>query len=261
MRHLSIKGLECLKNRVVFLFLDYDGTLVPIADTPDKASLSAEGREILGKIADNAEMRVAVISGRPLSDIKKMVGIEGIIYAGNHGLEIEGPRIKFTRPFSLKYRSILERIKKEISLELARFRGALLEDKGLSLSIHYRLVDGRKVPLLKAATHGVVAPYLVRKKIKIKPGKKVIEIRPPVEWDKGKVALWLMAGAEFAARGRSVLPVYIGDDISDEDAFGVLKNKGFTVFVGNPRGKSRAEYYLKDTREVWEFLKKVLERR
>ena len=140
--------------------------------------------------------------------------------------------------------------------KISYIRGAFVEDKGLSLSLHYRLVDKKQVPQIKTIFHEAVILYLVRNKIKIKPGKMVLEVRPPAEWDKGKVVLWLLARRNFISGEKNVLPVYIGDDITDEDAFRALKRKGLTVFVGEP-GDSKADYYLKNTEEVVKFLRLI----
>ena len=249
---------EKLNNKVILLFLDYDGTLTPIVETPDKAVISQNTKDLLDKLSTSPHCRVAIISGRSLSDIKAIVGLKDIIYAGNHGLEIEGPKIKFESPISPRCRAILEHIKTELEEKLSSIKGAILEDKGLSLSIHFRMVNKKQIPQVKAIVHECAIPYLVRSKIKIKSGKMVLEIRLPLEWDKGKVVLWLLARQKFAMSERPLIPIYIGDDKTDEDAFKVLKNRGLTIFVGKPK-PSYAQYYLKDTREVTQFLKRILD--
>lgn len=246
-----------ISNRYIFLFLDYDGTLTPIVESPEKAAISPQIKALLKRLSRNTKFKLAIISGRSLKDIKKMVGLENIIYSGNHGLEIEGPKIKFKSSASPQYKTILKQIKDSLNAKLFGIKGIFIEDKGLTLSIHYRLVDKKQIPKVKTIFHEATIFYLLRNKIKIKPGKMVFEIRPPVEWDKGKVVLWLLARQKFALGERSFIPIYIGDDKTDEDVFGVLKNKGLTIFVGQPRA-SYAQYYLKNTEEVGEFLKKCL---
>jgi len=118
-------------------------------------------------------------------------------------------------------------------------------------------VDKKNIPQVKTIFHETVILYLVRNKIKIKTGKMVLEVRPPSEWDKGKIVLWLLVRQKFALKDKSFVPIYIGDDKTDEDAFKVLKNNGITIFVGKPK-PSYAQYYLKDTNEVKEFLKRIL---
>ncbi|MDD4981058.1 MAG: trehalose-phosphatase [Candidatus Omnitrophica bacterium] len=246
-----------LQEGSIFIFLDFDGTLAPIALTPEKASLPAKVKETLKKISNKTDFTLAFISGRSLKDIKEKIGLKNVIYSGNHGLEIEGPKIKFAAPLSLRYKAILGKIKNDLENKLTFIKGVFIEDKGLSLAIHYRLADKKQVPLVKTIFHETVIIHLVRNKIKIKAGKKVLEIRPPLEWDKGRVVLWLLARQKFASSNSRVIPVYMGDDITDEDAFKALSHRGITIFVGSLK-QSCAQYYLKDTDEVAEFLRRIL---
>jgi len=255
--HLK-KLKDRLSDKFILLFLDYDGTLTPIVETPDKAVISKEIKDLLDKLSTSPHCRVAIISGRSLSNIKAIVGLKDIIYVGNHGLEIEGSKIKFESQVSPRLKSVIRNIAEELAKRFSSIKGVLIEDKGLTLSIHYRLVDKKDMPCFERFFSEVTNPYAVRDKIKINSGKKVYEIKPPVQWDKGKVVLWLMARQQFASGENKVLPVYIGDDVTDEDAFKVLKRKGLTIFVGEPRG-SAATYYLKDAEEVNRFLHLMLD--
>ena len=142
--------------------------------------------------------------------------------------------------------------------KLSAIKGIFIEDKGLSLSVHYRLADRIQIPRIKTILQEATILYALRDKIRIKSGKEVFEIRPWADWDKGKVVLWLLARWKFSLKGRDIVPIYIGDDKTDEDAFKVLKNKGLTIFVGSPNKDSFAQYYLKNTQEVKEFLKEIL---
>ncbi|MEW6101384.1 MAG: trehalose-phosphatase [Candidatus Omnitrophota bacterium] len=245
---------EVLEGKALMLFLDYDGTLTPIVRTPDKAVLSRKVKKVLSGLSQKPDFKLAIISGRALEDVQEKVGLKNIIYVGNHGFEIEGAKIKFRSIISVRFRAILDQLKKDLGMKLSGIKGVLLEDKGLSLSLHYRLVDKRQIPEVRRILHEAAFFYVVRNKIKIKSGKKVLEIRPPIDWDKGKVVLWLLARGKFASQGKAVFPVYIGDDKTDEDAFKALRRHGLTVFVGKT-GSSLAEYYLKNTKEVLSFLK------
>jgi trehalose-phosphatase len=245
-----------IKDKYLFIFLDFDGTLAPIARTPDKAILPRKAKELLKRLRDNPRLKLTIISGRSIEDIKNKIGLKGVIYSGNHGLEIEGPKINFKHVVPSGYRMIIEHIKNNLEQKISPFDGAFVEDKGLSLSLHYRLVDKNKISALKTIFREETVSHLVRNKIKIKPGKMVLEVRPPVEWNKGKVVLWLLSRQLSALKKNDVLPVYIGDDETDEDAFKALKNKGLTIFVGQNKS-SGANYYLKDQGEVNELLKLI----
>ena len=247
---------EGLRGKHLFIFLDFDGTLTPIVETPDKALIPKQIKEVLKELSKNSRCSLAIITGRSLKDIRKRVGLKSIIYAGNHGFEIAGPKIRFEAPVPPDYRSILQQIESELNKRLSRTEGVLLENKGLSLCLHYRLVGKRHIPLVRTAFHEVVTDYLERHRITVKTGKEVLEVRPAVPWDKGKAVLWLLSRQISMHPHKRILPIYLGDDATDEDAFKVLKNKGLAAFVGDPR-KSHAQYYLKDTKEVLGFLKSL----
>lgn len=249
---------ELLRNKFILLLLDYDGTLTPIAEIPQKAGISKQVRELLQKLSNGPDCALGIISGRSLKDIKNTVGIKDIIYAGNHGLEIEGPKIKFKSWVSLRLSSTIRNIAEDIRKKLSDINGALIEDKGLTLSIHYRLVREKDVPVLEKIISEVANPYRAQNKIKINFGKKVYEIKPPVKWDKGKVVLWLLSRQQFASTQKKVLPIYIGDDVTDIDAFRALKRKGLTIFVGETCSFN-ADYYLKNTKDVVKFLRLISE--
>jgi len=118
-------------------------------------------------------------------------------------------------------------------------------------------VDKKEAWLVKDVFYKIANPYLKKNDIKIRKGKKLLEIRPIADWDKGKAVLRLLSKQKSVCKNDKILPVYIGDDLTDEDAFQVLKSKGITVFVGKPK-KSYADFYLQDTEEVKKFLMKIL---
>lgn len=250
---------KTLRDKFLYLFLDYDGTLAPIAQMPGKAIIPKKTKDILRQLSKMPDCKIAIVSGRALKDISKRVGLKNIVYVGNHGFEIKGPKIKFKSPLPYTYRKTLEKIKDKLEENLSSVRGIFIEDKGFSLSVHYRMADEKGISRIKTEFYAALVAYKVREDIRIRTGKKVLEIRPPIAWDKGKVVLWLLAQHKFAMRSkkRKVFPVYIGDDETDEDAFESLKDKGMTILVGKSN-KTKARFYLKDTGEVMRFLKAVL---
>ncbi|MDD4907429.1 MAG: trehalose-phosphatase [Candidatus Omnitrophica bacterium] len=259
MRYLFNKGNgapDNFKGRHIFLFLDFDGTLVPIARTPDRVVTPFGIKGLLKKLAGGPYCKVAVISGRGLDDLKKRLGLSGIIYSGNHGLEIEGPGAKVIRRVSGSYRSALKQMKYALIEGLSSIRGVLIEDKGLSISLHYRMVSKKDIPGVEAVFRKIADPRLKKGLIDVLFGKKVFEVRPASRWDKGKVVLWLLKRYARPLKGGKVLPIYIGDDTTDEDAFRALQGKGLTIRVG-ARGASCARYYLRDVDEVSAFLRMI----
>jgi len=114
-----------------FLFLDYDGTLTPITKKPDLAVLSKKRRSILKKLAESSQIKVAIVSGRKLSDVKKLVGLNNLLYAGNHGFEIKGPGINVIHPKAKKIKPVLKKISALLKKRLKNIEGAIIENKGL----------------------------------------------------------------------------------------------------------------------------------
>ncbi len=247
---------EKFKNKHLLIFLDFDGTLAPIAETPAKAMLPQKTKVLLRQLSKNPKVKLAFISGRTAKDVKNKIGLKNAIYSGNHGLEIDGPRIKFKPVVSPRFRKIIEKIKDNLAAEASSFKGVLIEDKGISLSLHYRLAEKKDIPKIKTIFHEAVIAPLVENKIKIKFGKRVLEVMPPVDWDKGKIVLWLLARQVFASKDIPVLPIYIGDDVTDEDAFKALNKRGLTILVGKPK-ESCAQFYLKNPNEAMVFLKRL----
>ena len=257
---LNWKRIEkTLRGKFISLFLDYDGTLAPIAKTPGAAVMQQKMKNLLRQLLKLPNCKIAVVSGRALRDISRRVGLKNIIYVGNHGFEIEGPKIKFKSPAPIWYKKTLEKIKAELEKALSSVEGVFIEDKGFSLSVHYRLAGKENISKVKTEFYAVLLLHELRNEVRIKTGKMVLEVQPPIPWNKGKVVLWLLGRRLFVMRNKKpkVLPIYIGDDTTDEDAFESLKDKGITIFVGKPKN-TKARFYLKDTEEVADFLENIL---
>ena len=252
----------------ILLFLDYDGTLTPIVARPEMAILSSQGRRILRQISGHSLFKLAVISGRSLIEMKTLVGLESIAYAGNHGLEIECPhnycqerspdRTAFTHPLAKQFRPRLERLEQRLKKSLAHIDGIVIQNKGLTLSVHYRLVRETAVTRIKRLFLEAIEYGEAKDKLQITEGKKVLEARPLVEWNKGKAIEWLL---EIYGTAGS-LPVFAGDDVTDEDGFEALhKVGGISVFIGENNVPSTADYYLDSPEQLYHWLGKLLERR
>lgn len=245
------------KSRRILLLLDYDGTLTPIVSRPKDAILDNRLRERLQALSKKKHRySIGVISGRRVIDVKRLVGLPGIYYAGNHGLEIRGPGISFLHPSCKIYRRHLVRIKEELSLRTKGIKGVMVEYKGGSVSLHYRLVRAELVKRLKIIFDGICAPYVKKGTIRLSSGKKVWEVRLPIKWDKGK-AVGKILGI-LRKRDAGIFPIYLGDDATDEDAFLFLRRiRSLTIFVGKKNMKTKAGYYLKSPQEVKRLLIKL----
>lgn len=242
------------KANCVFLFLDYDGTLTPIVKRPQLAILSDETRTILQKISKLPKYSLCIVSGRSLKDIKRMVGIKGICYVGNHGLEADCIDFKYTNPDAVKCIDIINEIHKKLLIETRSINGIIIENKGLTETVHYRMVSNKDLSRLRKIFRKIVNFYLSDGKIKTSRNKKTLEILPNIDWDKGKIVLKLWG--DSAEKG--ILPIYVGDDRTDADAFKALKRFGIPVLVSENPGKSNAQYYLKDVKDVIKFLNMLL---
>jgi trehalose-phosphatase len=246
---------QLVRAKRILLLLDYDGTLTPIAATPEKAVLDGSMRRLLMALAKQERFSIGIISGRKLSEVRDMVKVPGIYYAGNHGLEISGPDLDYLNPEGSAARPYLTRIYQALDDRLGGIDGLILEDKGLSLSLHYRLVEASQFPLISQVFDQVCEPYVAQGRIKVTRGKKVLEIRPPVNWNKGR-AVMTLRGLKGGPSG--LLTIYVGDDQTDEDAFSVLSTgPDISVLVGNADQDSQAKYFLNDVGEVRRFLLKL----
>jgi len=236
-----------------YFFLDYDGTLTPIVSRPEVALLPPEAKKALIRLRDCPGVFLSIISGRVLEDLYGRIGIPGITYVGNHGLEIRNPAGIHKTVLSASRKKELKQIQAALKANLGSLPGMILEDKESFLSVHYRIVAR------KDQTRVAREMEQIKKKWKdrwtVVPGKMVYEIRPRADFHKGKAVQDLLKGAPAL----SVLPFYFGDDQTDEDAFRFLKGRGITVFVGSPKSASGAEYYLQSPGEVLETLKRLAE--
>lgn len=243
------------------LFLDYDGTLTAIADHPDKARLSGPLKKCLRELSGRSGIWVALVSGRGLRDLKKKVSIPGLCYVGNHGLEVQGPKFRHIHPAAQKSRPVLRRICRLLKKTFQPLPGVWVEDKGRTLSVHHRQASERDRLQAQALFHQVLAPYRLKRQVRVTFGKMVFEVRPPVHWTKGTVVAWLLARQTALSRGQKVLPIYVGDDLTDEDAFKALRGRGITINVGTSNPLTLAKYRVRSTEEVERLLNEILNAR
>ena len=251
------KSKSNLKEYHLMIFLDYDGTLTPIVDDPSKAFLPPLTKQLITALARMPGVEIVVISGRALSEIKRLVGISGLTYVGNHGFEIEGPSMRHVHPSSEQTAKLLFRIAKQLNKAFKIYPGISVENKKLTLSIHYRNLEDKTVNEAKKLFEKILEPYVTTKQAEVIEGKKVWEIRPALAWNKGATVLWLFERS-VAALNFVILPIYIGDDQTDETAFHSLKRNGLTIRVtDNPFEETHAKYFLRGPEEVVEFLKRI----
>jgi alpha,alpha-trehalase len=237
-----------LREKRPAVFLDYDGTLTPIVARPELAVLAEEMRRTVRMLA--ARCPVAIVSGRDRTDVQRLVRIEGLIYAGSHGFDIAGPDLTYEQGHD--FLASLDRAEHNLLRSLSGVDGARVERKKFSIAVHFREVPPQHTARLEPIVDAVLrrCPDL-RKSL----GKKVFELRPAIDWHKGKAVLWLLEALGFA--GTDALPVYIGDDVTDEDAFSAVAGRGLGILVAKAPRVTAAGYRLKNTAEVRIFLHKL----
>jgi trehalose-phosphatase len=242
----EIAGL--LGGRRLALFLDYDGTLSPIVSRPEQAALAPEVRALVERLS--RRVTLAIVSGRALADVRRLVGLETIAYAGNHGLEIQGPRgTALARAVGQEALDELAGAHEALRAGLETLPGVWVENKTHSLSVHYRQTPDERAPEVEAAVDLVLEQ---RPRLSKGRGKKVIEVRPRIDWDKGSALLWLLAA--LGLDGPDAVAVYVGDDATDEDAFRALAGRGIGVVVAESPRTSAAAYRVRGPDEVRRFL-------
>lgn len=232
------------------LAFDFDGTLTPIVDLPDAAALAPEVRATLESLSRQERYVTGIVSGRSLADIRSRVDVPGLFYAGNHGLEMAGPGLEFVHPGAERLRDTQTELYHQLSSNLADLPGVLVENKGLTLSVHYRMASER-ADEVEARFNRTVAPFAHTGGVRTTKGKMVLEVRPSLSWGKG----------EAIARLWEVYPdlpltIFFGDDVTDEDGFAVVQAAGgIAVFVGEGRAPTQALHRLDSPGEVAEALR------
>jgi trehalose 6-phosphate phosphatase len=248
------------KSKNILFLTDFDGTLTAIVEKPELAFISNETRQLLDSLARQPNLTVGIISGRALSDLKDKINLNNIIYSGNHGFEIEGPGLNFINPIADEIRPFFRVIKNVLTLALGSIKGVFIEDKGITLSVHYRHVEERKVADVESVVKKVVSGPATGGIFMITPGKEVYDVKPAASWDKGKAIRLLMKRFGKGGRRSGLLPIYLGDDLTDEDGFQVIEKYGvgITVHIGESHDNSAARYYLRSPDEVSVFMNRLL---
>ncbi|CAK7355805.1 unnamed protein product [Dovyalis caffra] len=264
------------KNKKIAMFLDYDGTLSPIVDDPDNALMSDDMRSTVSKVAKY--FPTAIISGRSRDKVCELIGLTELYYAGSHGMDILGPigkAVSNDHPNCTESTTDLQG-KEDVNLfqparefipminEVFRtlvdntkgIKGAKVENHKFCVSVHFRNVDEKSWQPIAQCVQDILDKY---PRLRKTHGRKVLEVRPMIDWNKGKAVEFLLESLGLNNRD-DVLPIYIGDDMSDEDAFKVLRegNRGYGILVSSRPKETNAVYSLKDPTEVMRFLNSLV---
>ncbi|KAM0927099.1 hypothetical protein ACQ4PT_003205 [Festuca glaucescens] len=246
------------KGKKIVMFLDYDGTLSPIVANPDAAYMSDAMRAAVRDVAKH--FPTAIVSGRCRDKVYNFVGLSELYYAGSHGMDIKGPSSNpesvLCQPAS-EFLPVIDEVYKLLVEKTKSTPGANVENNKFCLSVHFRCVDEKRWNFLAEQVKAVIKDYPM---LKLTQGRKVFELRPSIMWDKGKALEFLLESLGFA-NSSDVLPVYIGDDRTDEDAFKVLRERGqgVGILVTKSAKETSASFSLQDPGEVMEFLLRLVE--
>eukprot|EP00501_MAST-03F_sp_TOSAG23-6_P001904 GSMAST32.ASY1.ANO1.1984.1 assembled CDS len=245
------KVLDSIRGKEVVVFLDYDGTLAPIVDNPDKAYMTDKMRKTVQTVA--SKFTTAIVTGRAKEKVKKFVNLAGIVYAGSHGFEIECPD-NLELIYANDFLPMLKQVFSQLEDLVSTIEGATLENNVYSISVHYRCISIEKFDDVKRIVDNVAKRFPL---LEIKSGKKVFEFRPRVKWGKGRAVKWLLT--KFGLSNRAdIIPIFIGDDVTDEDAFNYLLELPSEEEQNITKDrKTMATYSLRSTEEVRKFLDKL----
>lgn len=241
-------------GRSLLLMTDYDGTLTPHVPDPAEARLAPRVQRHLSALARTPQVRLAIVSGRDLADVTARVGVAGAVYAGCHGLQVDGPGIAFSHPEAVAQQRTVQALSGALALRLAGIAGVRVEPKRLGITVHYRDVPDEARRLVGVELEQAIEHEGGR--LKIFHGTKAIEILPQVAWSKGHCAKQIRDWA-LQTLPKPMLSVYMGDDWTDELAFEALVGQAITVRVGSPDLVSRATYRLDDVDAVHELLERL----
>ncbi|KAL1364883.1 hypothetical protein HN51_013026 [Arachis hypogaea] len=258
--------IHASKGKQIVMFLDYDGTLSPIVDDPDRAFMSDSMRKTVRKLATC--FPTAIVTGRCRDKVYNFVRLAELYYAGSHGMDIKGPTktSKYNKDTkseavlfqpAAEFLPLIDEVYQQLVEKTKSTPGARVENNKFCVSVHFRCVDEKKWSELAQQVRSVLNKY---RKLRLSQGRKVLEIRPTIKWDKGKALDFLLESLGFADCS-DVFPVYIGDDRTDEDAFKKLRDRGqgLGILVSKFPKDTNAAYSLQEPNEVMDFLQRLVE--
>ena len=254
----GLQALDVTTERQPAVFYDFDGTLSEIVEDPDSARLVDGAADALTSLS--AACPVAILSGRDLADVRERIGLPGLWYAGSHGFELTGPDgTHHENPEAAASIPVLAGAAADLADQLGHIPGVVVEHKRFGVAVHYRNADRDRVGEVAAA----VRTAGQRTALRVTTGREVIELRPNIDWDKGKTLHWVLDYIRDNEGAGPLLPIYLGDDITDEDAFDAVDDDGIAILVRHSDDGDRAtaaRYALDDPGRVREFTERLAQR-
>lgn len=244
--------LAALGGRRPAVFLDYDGVLSPIVERPEDAVMTGEMREVVSALATRCP--VCVVSGRDRPVVQRLMGLDGLVVAGSHGFDIWHPeRGTLVHEAASGYEELVGEVTEQLRAGVGGLGGVEVEPKRASVAVHYRRAD----PSAREQVAALVESLLAARpdEVKVTPGKMVYEVQPKLDWHKGAAVGYLLEA--LGLTGDDVVPLYLGDDVTDEDAFRALSGRGVAVYVGEQAELGRgtaADFVLDSPDQVRQLL-------
>jgi trehalose-phosphatase len=242
-------------DRHALLFLDFDGTLAEFSVDPAAVRLTPSRQALLQSIGARADLSLGIVTGRRITDVRERSGAgPAVFYAGLHGLEIDGPGLRFVHNAASLAAPTLGVLEKELKAAIQGLPGVFVEDKGLSLVLHTRGASRADCLHANTRVEALAGPYLIDGVLRVQRGDAMMELLPNIDWTKGDAVRCILNHVE-AQRKEPIWPVYIGDDATDEDAFEAIGDGGLTIAVSHrPAGGS---FRLPDPAAVEKFLRQI----
>jgi trehalose 6-phosphate phosphatase len=251
----GLQALDVVTGRHPAVFFDFDGTLSDIVENPDSAQLVEGAAEALTSLT--VQCPVAILSGRDLADVRQRIGLPGIWYAGSHGFELTGPDgAHHENAEAAASIPMLEEAAVELADQLGHIPGVVVEHKRFGVAVHYRKAARDRVGEVAAAVRSAGQ----RTALRVTTGREVIELRPDVDWDKGKTLRWVLDHIRHDEQPGPLFPIYLGDDITDEDAFDAVHDDGVAIVVRHTEDGDRAtaaNYALDNPEQVRGFTEQL----
>ena len=245
------------QSGLVLLICDFDGALVPLADSPDDVHMAETVHSYLEKIVQLPSLRLGVISGRSPLDLKAKIPLQNCHYLCNHGLEIVGPELNFHHTSAERLRSDIHEAANTLRIQL-RVEHVIVEDRGLTAGLNYRNVMESQVSSLLAKARNLLASAVHQRKIRIEEGRRSLEILPGLDWDRGKAVQMLYQNFRAFYPGTEITLLYVGAESLDEPAFKFALQVGIPYRVTQTK-ETNARFYLKMQTEISRVLKLVIE--
>jgi len=255
--HVAVAASELERRRDgrhLLLLFDFDGTLTPFKPDPESVFLEDDVRALLAGLALRPNATVGIISGRRLPDLEKRLKIPGDVYvAGFHGLEIHAPGETFMHPDAAAATDTMRVIAEAMRGHLTTLPGVFIEDKVFSVALHYREAEPAVRLVAQSRFMDIAREHVDSGRLRVLPGACVVELLPGASWHKGSALQWIRERIE-GLHGPT-FTVYVGDDVTDEDAFRAVGPDGMTIsasdrasgaefFVNGPDGVKRLLHSL-----------------